>query len=109
MNQLQYHRLLREIDELRIILHAHWIAFNYLGVLVIDYDEWDDMAIRLERIQQEHPDLALQGYEADFFAGWSEEGGMGDMPVTPYILDVATSMARRLGHSLDSLCDLEIA
>lgn len=109
MTQLEYYRLLREIDEVRLILHAHWIAYNYLGILTIDYDEWDDIALKLELLHDEHPDLALQGYEADFFGAWSEEEGMGDMPVTPYILEVATQMVRREGHSLDHLCDLEIA
>lgn len=109
MTQLEYYRLLREIDQLRLILHAHWIAYNYLGFLTIDYDEFDDIATRLGCIHDDHPDLALQGYESDFFAGWNEEESMGDMPVTPYILEVALKMAYRTGHSTDELCDLEIA
>ena len=57
LDTLAYERARREIDECRLILHAHWVAFNHLGELTIDYDEWDDIACRLDRLDTPFVDL----------------------------------------------------
>jgi hypothetical protein len=102
MSELEYLRIRQEIDEVRMVLHAHWVAYNHLGVLTIDYDEWDDIAVRLDRLHEKYPSFAFEGYEAEYFYDWDTDD-MFDLPVTPYILEVATKLIERSGHAFDEV------
>ena len=94
LDTLAYERARREIDECRLILHAHWVAFNHLGELTIDYDEWDDIACRLDRLHDQYPTLVHYGYEAEWFYDW-DTNDWNELPTTPYILQVANEMVDR--------------
>jgi hypothetical protein len=104
LDEKDYWRARKEIDDVRVILHAHWIAFNYFGVLTIDYDEWDDIASNLDRLHWKYPTLVNDGYEAEFFEHWDAED-FQDLPVTPYIAEVAAKMIARQGHSLQDVLE----
>lgn len=100
----EYWRARNHIDQTRVILHAHWIAFNYLGVLTIDFDEWDDIAMKLDRLHDEFPGLIDHGYEAEHFLDFNIDN-LIDLPVTDYIVNVATAMIRRQGHDLQAVLE----
>lgn len=95
VDTLMYEQARREIDQCRFMLHVHWVALNHLGALTIDYDEWDDMACRLDSLHDTWPLLVHEGYEADYFMRW-DASDWNDLPVTPYILTAANEMIDRM-------------
>lgn len=95
LDPLVYEQARREIDQCRLILHAHWVAFNHLGVLTVDYEEWDSIACRLDRLHDQWPGLVHHGYEAEWFYTW-DTGDWIDLPTTAYILEVANEMVDRM-------------
>ncbi len=94
-------RIRKKIDEVRLILHAHWVAFNYFGVHTIDFDAWDDLAVRLGNLHDEHPAFVHYGYEAESFYDWDVDR-MFDLPVTRYILGVARHMIACQGYEVEA-------
>ena len=91
---LEYERARHEIDECRLVLHAHWVAFNHLGELLIDPDEWDSVACQLDRLHDTYPVLVDEGYEAEWFSSW-DTSNWNELPTTPYILEIANNMVDR--------------
>lgn len=104
LDEKDFWRARTEIDDVRVILHAHWIAFNYFGVLTIDYDEWDDLASRLDRLHWKYPTLVSEGYEGEYFEKWDAED-FNDLPLTPYICEVTARMITRQGHELQHVLE----
>lgn len=94
LGPIEYDRVRKEIDQCRLILHVHWVAFNHLGVQTIDYNEWDDIACRLDRLHDEYPTLVHYGYEAEWFYDW-DTSNWNELPTTTYILNLANEVADR--------------
>lgn len=103
-DQLRFYQARVLIDEVRLILHAHWVAFNYIGVQTIDFNEWDHISLQLDVLHDEYPTLVGDGYEAEIFQSW-DTNDWSDLPVTPYILGIAHKMVNRQEY----LAGLEVA
>lgn len=93
-DQLRFFQARILIDEVRLILHTHWVAFNHLGVQTIDFDEWDAISLKLDILHDEYPTLVADGYEAEYFQHW-DTCDWSELPVTPYVLDIAIKMVER--------------